>query len=165
MHGVRGSPQYRRGYGRCGGRWTDLSVAPHLQGKHIGYVLIDLTSRNWYLHLHALHTCWCDVVVALWHPCARVCVCLCGPLVGAMLVVESPVSCREGAGSILAALMAPLPKRKRRSCCEQLTEQVPERTAAGGGGGDFVPVSLLSHSSFSTAGFMAQAHVELYCEA
>ena len=76
MHGVRGSPQYSQGYGRCGGRWTDLSVAPHLQDKHIGYVLIDLTWRNWYLHLHALHTCWCDVVVALWHPCARVCVCV-----------------------------------------------------------------------------------------
>ena len=100
-------------------------------------MLIDLTRRDWYLHLHALHTFWCDVVVALWHPCARVRACR--PLVGAMSVVESPDSCREGAGSIPAALMAPPPKRRRRSCCERLTEQVPERTAAGGGGGDFLP--------------------------
>ena len=47
-----------------------------------------------------------------------VCAVLCCPLLGAVSVVESPVSCREGAGSIPGALMAPPPKRRRRSCCE-----------------------------------------------
>ena len=61
-----------------------------------------------------------------------------------MSVVESPGSCREGAASIPTAYMAPPPERRtrRRSCCERLTEQVAERTAAGGSGAEFLPGSL-----------------------
>ena len=57
-----------------------------------------------------------------------------------MSVAESPGSCREGAGSSLAAYMAPPPKQRMRRCREgaaaakRLTEQVAERTAAGGCG-------------------------------
>ena len=65
---------------------------------------------------------------------------VCCLFVGAVSVVDSPGSCREGAGSIPTAYMAPPPKRRkrRRSCCEQLTEQVAERTAARGSGGVFL---------------------------
>ena len=75
-----------------------------------------------------------DLGYHVWHRLVFVCVwCL---LVGNVPMVESLGSCRDGAGSIPVACMAPPLKRKTRrsSCYERLTEAVAERTAAGGGG-------------------------------
>ena len=77
-------------------------------------------------------------------------VCLYCVVVGAVSVIESPGSCREGAGSIPAACMALLPKGR-----ERLTEQVAERTAARGGG-VFFPVSRGAGIDFKKGG---EAHL------
>ena len=76
----------------------------------------------------------CPVSVCVW----------CLP-VGVVPVVESPGSCRDGAGSILAACTAPPLKRRTRrsSCCERLTEPVAEHIAAGGGGAVFALAKYL----------------------
>ena len=90
--------------------------------KHIVYVHIVLTWRNWWLYLHS---CSCDVTVAM---CP--CVCVCCPLVGAVSVVESPDSCRVGAGSIPTTYMAPPPKRRRK---EEETQLLRAANGAGRG--------------------------------
>ena len=70
-------------------------------------------------------------------------VCLKWVVVGAVSVVESPGSCRDGAGSIPATCMALLPKRRRgegeqgKECAAAAGREpraLPERPAAGGGG-------------------------------
>ena len=76
--------------------------------------------------------------------CWYACVLLHVAVVGATLAVESPGSCREGAGSIPAARVAPLPKRRLQApgCSECAPPaaglQDPQAArAAGGGGGVF----------------------------
>ena len=72
------------------------------------------------------------------------CVLLHVVVVGATPAVESPGSCRDGAGSIPAARVAPLPKRRlQASGCSECAPpaaglQDPQAArAAGGGGGVF----------------------------